>query len=180
MTTKAQATLTSLSADGAGRLAARLILKSEPAPDTGCIIWRGEQSHDGYGTLMVSEGGEKTRVKAHRAAYYVTVGNLPDGLHLDHLCRNKLCINAAHLEPVTQIENARRRAFFETVIAPRSHCMKGHPFTAENSYRDAAGNRYCRACRAATSAKRGTRAHGPKYEAARAARIAGEGSRDAP
>ena len=72
--------------------------------ENGCHIFQGSLNHDGYGVFEVAG----IRWGAHRAAYIVSKGDIPDGLRLDHLCRVRNCCNPDHLEPVTQAENTRR------------------------------------------------------------------------
>ena len=76
-----------------------------------CWVWTGRLNDDGYGVLDMSwrGGGPKLR-SAHRLAYELLVGPIPDGLELDHLCFVRSCVNPAHLEPVTHAENLRRAA----------------------------------------------------------------------
>lgn len=108
---------------------------------SGCWNWTGSRNNMGYGTLAV--GGHK-KGKAHRASYEHFVGPIPAGLTLDHLCRNRLCVNPEHLEPVTHEENVRRGA--RGVL--KTHCKHGHEFTPDNIYWTGPGrsHRRCRAC----------------------------------
>ena len=104
--------------------------------DSGCWEWAGAISRQGYGSL--GRGGKK--VYAHRAMYELLVGPIPDGLELDHLCRNRKCVNPSHLDPVTHAENTRRAA------AGITHCPHGHEYTVENTAYTSKGWRRCRAC----------------------------------
>jgi hypothetical protein len=70
-----------------------------------CWHWRGAVTSSGYGSV----GHEGRLWSTHRLAYELLIGPIPDGLHIDHLCLNKLCCNPWHLEPVTQQENRRRQ-----------------------------------------------------------------------
>jgi hypothetical protein len=106
-----------------------------------CWNWTGAKNSRGYGS--VSSGNGKSML-AHRRSYVSTVGKIPIGLTIDHLCRNIACVNPAHLEPVTLAENIRRR------YADQTHCAKGHEFAGDNLRHSTKGDghtrRVCMAC----------------------------------
>jgi hypothetical protein len=85
-------------------------------------------------------------VCAHRFAYELFVDEIPDGLTLDHLCRNPRCVNPGHLEPVTQRENTLRGISPVAVNAAKTHCKHGHLLDEANTYMTNAGSRQCRTC----------------------------------
>lgn len=111
--------------------------------DTGdCWIWTGAQDGRGYGSFaMWVRPGKVSLLKAYRFAYeLVRAVEIPEGMQLDHLCRNRICVNPAHLQVVTQQENIRRGE-----KPNRTHCVNGHPYDDKNTARYAHG-RTCRAC----------------------------------
>lgn len=119
----------------------------------GCWEWVASLDGNGYG--QINEGGRGRPLPAHRVVYEMVRGPIPEGLYVDHLCRNPRCVKPSHLEPVTHAENVRRgRAGLRRSLqtAAMTHCKWGHEFTPENTYvgRNANGNprRVCRRCRA--------------------------------
>lgn len=106
-----------------------------------CWIWTAAVDKDGYGRFRTPT----THIRAHRWAWERVNGPIPEGLMIDHLCRNPGCVNPAHLEPVTNRENQLRGVGFPAKNVARTHCPKGHPYNTENT-RHHKGRRICRTC----------------------------------
>jgi len=105
----------------------------------GCWLWQGTQ-RGGYG--RVYDGTRQAA--AHRFSYELLVGSIPEGLVIDHLCRTPLCVNPAHLEPVTAAENIRRGIPRNSKV---THCPANHVYSDQNTYRPpSTGKRMCRTC----------------------------------
>ncbi len=148
-----------------------------------CWKWCGVINRKGYGNVTLPkrrcihagwQGVACTCVHnhsittgPHRVAYVLVVGEVPDGLQLDHLCRNRWCCNPAHLEPVTPAENSRRAHWtleaahlaIRAKAEARTHCVAGHEYTLSNIIRrpGKVHSRECRACANASRRKRGGR-----------------------
>jgi len=125
---------------------------------TSCWPWQGFVRPDGYGAFyhhdIVHPGHYRA---AHRMAYELIYGSIPEGKQLDHLCRRRDCVNPLRLEPVTQAENIRRglghlslaKAVEAAAKKKReaTHCKRGHAFDESNTYWNPDGRRGCKVCK---------------------------------
>ncbi|MBX9587871.1 MAG: HNH endonuclease [Hyphomonadaceae bacterium] len=115
-----------------------------------CWEWTGARLKRGYGSINIRrrQGGRAGEV-VHRLMYQLFVGGIPPGREIDHLCRNRICCNPVHLEAITREENIRRGAgpaLLKALNGNKTHCVRGHPFNQQNTYRRPAGGRACRTC----------------------------------
>ena len=130
-------------------LTARLIKQFDPqdvlcrADISGdeCWEWQGYVTHYGYGTYG------HDNYMAHRVVYELFNEQLESNMFLDHLCRNRKCVNPSHLEPVTLVENVMRGESIHAKNARKTHCKRGHEFTKANTYiHPKRGHRHCKSC----------------------------------
>jgi len=116
-----------------------------PADVEACWTWVGCKLPTGYGQIWL----KGRMVNAHRVALQLDGETLLRGLFVDHICRNTSCVNPLHLRQVTPRENT----FAEGSLSPTkrnfeaTHCIRGHEFSTENTYRSPSGRRWCRICR---------------------------------
>ena len=122
--------------------------KVQMLPCGGCWIWTASTTDQGYGHFYIGKVNGVKRTKAvHRIAYESEVGPVPNGMTLDHLCRNRACVNPAHLEPVSRGENVLRGQSPSAKAARKTECVRGHSLTGDNLYiRPDGGGRQCRTC----------------------------------
>jgi len=108
-----------------------------------CWIWTGTQTKDGYGRFW-----QKAKKKlVHRISFESLKNIIPKGLEIDHLCRNRICVNPDHMECVTHAENMKRS---HPNNSQKTHCPQGHPYDEKNTKIVIGGNgnkwRHCRIC----------------------------------
>lgn len=108
-----------------------------PQDPAACWPWQQSRGSHGYGQTW---DGITVRL-AHRVAFELTFGRIPDDLTVDHICRQRICCNPAHMRLLTNSENGRWNGH-----AIKTHCIRGHAFDDENTYVDPRGHRRCRAC----------------------------------
>jgi hypothetical protein len=119
-----------------------------------CWLYAGSINNHDYGVIYLSENGKTKRQMAHRVMYENLVGEIPEGLVIDHLCRVPRCINPAHLEAVSQYENVMRGKFHNM-----AYCKYGHRFTEANTLvrkdkrRGRSPWKICRTCHNAAARK---------------------------
>lgn len=117
-----------------------------PDAESGCWIWTGNKYGNGYGRLSGKRRAQAGTAMSHRAVYEQHRGPIPTGLVMGHLCRNHICCNPDHLEPVTQMENLVRGVNPKIRVAQTGTCSKGHAIEGDNLYVSPDGQRRCREC----------------------------------
>ena len=109
----------------------------------GCWVWCGSTDSDGYGKFCIAG----IIFSAHRFSRIGLVGPIPEGLVIDHTCRNRLCVNPAHMEVVTNKINVLRGVGPTAINAAKTHCKVGHPLSGDNLRTRPDGRRECITCR---------------------------------
>lgn len=111
-----------------------------PEPNSGCWLWNASSNTDGYG-LFFFNGKIKS---AHQFSFSKRYGYIPsNGKEIDHICRNRMCVNPEHLREVTHKENMENAIFF---LSLKTHCPSGHPYSGKNVRFNKNGSRACRTC----------------------------------
>lgn len=124
----------------------RIMRRVDKSAEGGCWNWLGPKDPDGYGRVLWPEGR-----MLHRVVYILSGGHIPPGYEVDHLCRNRACVNPAHMEPVTRKENTMRGVSPQAVNARKTHCVHGHELSGDNVYTQGGRRRQCRQCNAAAA-----------------------------
>lgn len=140
-------------------LLTRFLAKFAIDPVSGCWNWTAFINEGGYGMIT----NDRKPRRAHRISYEIHVGPIPNGLDLDHLCRNRRCVNPSHLEPVTRKENLRRSptackaggVTTAALVRARKACPQGHLYSVENTVLTNDGKwRKCKECHRAQERRR--------------------------
>jgi hypothetical protein len=118
----------------------RFLSKTIPEPNSGCLLWTAHVSKDGYGRFGIG----RIAHEAHRVAYKLFKGEIPQGLCVDHICKVRSCVNPNHLRLLTREDNSR---FQDNFNARKKHCKCGNEYTLIND------RRICKLCQAKASKK---------------------------
>lgn len=109
-----------------------------------CWLWLGATTRNGYGQIFTKKvSGRPYHMLAHRYSYELFKGDIPEGLHIDHLCGVSTCVNPEHLEAVTQAVNNSRQRY---PSREQTECWRGHPLIEGHYYQYGKGGRRCKEC----------------------------------
>lgn len=111
----------------------------------GCWNWLGSTCNDGYGRISTSKAGKY--IYAHRFSFELKNGQIPSGMTIDHICRNRKCVNPDHLRVVSNRENILSGISPSAFHAKQTHCIHGHPFSGDNLIIRKSGGRDCKECK---------------------------------
>lgn len=115
--------------------------------DDGCWMWTGKiNKNTGYGQHGVYKNAIRKDYLAHRYSYELYIGKMPNGFCIDHLCRNRWCVNPDHLEPTTLKENVLRGIGVCAINHQKIHCIHGHLLSGKNLYITPDNRRQCKVC----------------------------------
>ena len=123
------------------RVVPRIERRQVMGPD-GCVVSTYSVGSHGYAQVGWTENGRTVMHLVHRLVYQVVYGPVPDGMTVDHICRNRRCVNWMHLRLLSNRVNATLNG-----NALKTHCKRGHEFTPENTRYNTAGYRECVTCR---------------------------------
>jgi hypothetical protein len=120
----------------------RFFRKVDIVAGSECLVWTGE-INNGYGRFLL----RGKRVRAHRFIWEHSEGKIQDGMLMDHLCRNRACVNTLHLRVVTPKVNVTENSnSLQAFNKNKTHCINGHPFSAGNTLKRRVDGRLCREC----------------------------------
>lgn len=132
-----------------GKAEDRFWSKVEKTDD--CWLWKGATTKGAGEYHYGSFHYQGKTVRVHRFAYELLVGDIPEGLTIDHLCRETLCVNPEHLEAVTHRENVLRGIGPSAQHSKKTHCPYGHPYNGDNLAYSPKRSRVCKECRRRTA-----------------------------
>ena len=126
----------------------RVLEKIHFEPNSGCWLFTGYWDRDGYGKVTPSRlsGLKRQPMSVHRIMYEHEIGEIPEGLTIDHKCRTRCCCNPDHMEPVPNVVNVMRGFSLAALNARKTECKRGHHLSGENLFVNTKGERQCRIC----------------------------------